>query len=76
MPKVLTTLATGIAGEVVQSTGKIGQLLAFWSVRAARDLAWDFAVHIATLTPPGRDFAVFAQDKVTGALGRALLLPL
>jgi hypothetical protein len=76
MPTVLTTLATGIIGAAIQDTGKIGQMLAFWSVRAARDLAWDFAGHLSTLDAPGREFAVFAQDKITGVLGRAVLIPI
>jgi hypothetical protein len=74
MPSVLQTLATGLVGEVVQDTGKIGQLLAFWSVRAARNLAWDFAGHLSTLDPISRQFALAAQDQITGALGRALLV--
>jgi hypothetical protein len=39
LPKALTVLATGIAGQLAQDTGKIGQLLAIWNIRAARDLA-------------------------------------
>jgi hypothetical protein len=74
LPKVLNTLATGIVGEIVQSTGKIGQLLALWNVRAARDLAWDFADHLRTLNDVPRQFAVLSQDQLTGAIGRALLL--
>jgi hypothetical protein len=74
MPTVLRTLATGLVGEAVQDTGKVGRLLAIWSVRAARDLAWDFAGHLSTLGSISREVALAAQDKVTGALGRALLL--
>jgi hypothetical protein len=75
MPKVLQTLATGLLGELAQDTGRIGQLLAFWSVGAVRDLAWDFAGHLIQLDGLARDFAILAQDKTTGALGRSLLLP-
>jgi hypothetical protein len=50
-PQVLQTLAVGIVGEVVQDAGKIGRLLAFWSVSAARDLAWDFGDHMTKLDP-------------------------
>jgi hypothetical protein len=39
LPRALAFLATGILGEVVQDTGKIGRLLAIWKVRVARDLA-------------------------------------
>jgi hypothetical protein len=73
-PKVLQTLATGLVGEVVQDAGKIGRLLAFWSVSAARDLAWDFGGHLTGLDDVSRQFAIDAQDKITGALGRSLLV--
>src|SRR5262249_54587666 len=46
IPQALNKLATGIVGEVVQDTGKIGRLTALWDVKAARDLAWDFADHL------------------------------
>ncbi len=72
-PKVLQTLATGLIGEVVQDAGKIGQLLEFWSVSAARDLAWDFGEHLTRLDDVSRQFAIDAQDKITGVLGRSLL---
>jgi hypothetical protein len=73
MPRALEFLATGILGLVAESTGKIGQLLAIWNVRAARDLAWDFSDHLQHLPGFSRSFALSMQDKVTGALGRSLL---
>jgi hypothetical protein len=74
LPQALEFLATGILGELAQDTGKIGRLLAIWNVRAARDLAWDFADHLRCLTGIARNSALTAQDQVTGALGRSLLL--
>jgi len=74
LPQALHFLATGILGEIAHDTGKIGRLLAIWNVRAARDLAWDFADHLRCLTGIARDSALAAQDQVTGALGRSLLL--
>jgi len=74
LPQALEFLATGILGELAQDTGKIGRLLAIWKVRAARDLAWDFADHLRCLTGAARDSALAAQDQVTGVLGRSLLL--
>lgn len=73
LPQALYTLATGIAGEALQDTGKVGRLLALWDVRAARDLAWGFADHLQNLKGLSRQFALDAQDQVTGALGRTLL---
>jgi len=74
LPQALEFLAVGILGELAQDTGKIGRLLAIWNVRAARDLAWDFADQLRTLTGIARDSALTAQDQVTGALGHSLLL--
>jgi len=74
LPSSLTLLATGIVGELAQDTGKIGRLLAIWNVRAARDLAWDFADHLRSLGGVSRDLALEEQDKLTGVVGRALLL--
>ena len=74
LPQALQFLATGILGELAQDTGKIGKLLAIWSVREARNLAWDFADHLRSLAGIVRDSALAAQDQVTGALGRSLLL--
>ncbi len=76
LPKALEFLATGIVGDLVQDTGKIGRLLAVWNVRAARDLAWDFADHLRSLTETARSSALTAQDQITGVLGRSLLLSL
>ena len=74
LPQALEFLATGILGELAQDTGKIGRLLAMLNVRAARDLAWDFADHLRFLTGIARSSALAAQDQLTGALGRSLLL--
>ena len=75
LPAALRFLATDILGELAQDTGKIGRLLAIWDVRAARELAWDFADHLRTLTGVGREVALDAQDQLTGVIGRSLLLP-
>lgn len=74
LPQALQFLATGILGELAQDTGKIGSLLAIWKVRAARDLAWDFAGHLRSLTGTARATALAVQDQLTGVLGRSLLL--
>ena len=77
LPHALNALADGgIIGEIAQDTGMVGRLLAIWNVRQARDLAWNFADHLRGLTGVRRQVALMAQDKLTGALGRSLLLPL
>jgi hypothetical protein len=75
LPQDLQFLATGIVGELAQDTGKIGRFLAIWNVRAARDLAWDFADNLRPLGGIARNVALAIQDNVTGVLGRSLLLP-
>jgi hypothetical protein len=74
LPQALQFLAAGILGELAQDTGKIGRLLAIWNVRAARDMAWDFADHLRSLTGMARTTALIAQDQLTGVVGRSLLL--
>lgn len=73
LPLALQFLATGIIGELAQDTGKIGRLLAIWNVRAARDLAWDFADQLRPLSGIARTAALAAQDQLTGVIGRSLL---
>ncbi len=74
LPQALTFLATGIIGQAAQDTGKIGRYLAIWNVRAARDLAWDFADTLRPLGGVVRQATLDAQDQLTGVLGRSLLL--
>jgi hypothetical protein len=75
LPGALQYLAAGILGELAQDTGKIGRFLAIWDVKAARDLAWDFAGHLRGLNGVARAVALTAQDQMTGVIGRSLLLP-
>ena len=74
LPESLQFLAVGVLGELAQDAGKVGRLLAIWNVRAARDMAWDFADHLRRLTGIARSSALTAQDQLTGVLGRSLLL--
>jgi hypothetical protein len=63
-------------GEAAQDTGKMGRrFLTIWNVRAARDLTWDFCDHLRDLRGLIRKVAVAAQDKLTGVIGRTILLP-
>jgi hypothetical protein len=76
MPAVLTMLASDELGVIAQDTGKVGRLLAFWNICRARELAWNFADHLRVLPGLTREFALDAQDSLTGALGRAILTAL
>jgi len=73
MPATLTMLASDTLGVLAEDTGKIGRLLAFWNIIAARDLAWDFSGHLRSLNGISQILALKAQDAMTGALGHALL---
>jgi hypothetical protein len=76
LPQALTFLAADCLGEAAQDTGRIGQLLAIWDVGVARDAAWDFADHLRSLPEAAKPLARLAQDRLTGVIGRSLLLPL
>jgi hypothetical protein len=76
LPNALNFLASDALGVAAQETGKIGRLLAIWDVKVARDAAWDFENHIRTLLGAVIPVALEAQDKLTGLVGRALLLPI
>ena len=74
MPQSLNVLAAGVLGQLAQDTGKVGRLLAFWNVVKARDLAWEFADHLRQIGRVQQQIGLLAQDRVTGALGRAILM--
>ena len=73
MPAELTLLAGDTLGMLAQDTGKVGRLLAFWNLCAARDFAWDFADHLRGLNGPSHQVALTLQDQMTGVVGRAIL---
>jgi hypothetical protein len=73
MPAALNMLSSDTLGVLAEDTGTAGRLLAFWDICRARDLAWDFADHLRGLSGLPREFALNAQDALTGALGRAIL---
>jgi hypothetical protein len=73
MPSALNMLATDVLGVVAEDTGKVGRILAFWNICRARELAWDFSIHLRSISGLTRDAALGAQDAMTGVLGRAIL---
>jgi hypothetical protein len=73
LPTAVCCLQSGILGQAAVASGKAGALFALWDVKEARDFAWDFSSHLATLNPVQQQVALTLQDKLTGALGRALL---
>jgi hypothetical protein len=75
--KVLPVIATGIFGEIEQSLGRIDNILALWGVSAARETAWSNAEILWTVRNNTllRNVKMAATDSITGALGRALIIP-
>jgi len=73
MLAALQMLAADTLGVLAEDTGMVGRLLAFWDICRARDLAWDFADHLRSLSNLLRQPALNAQDQITGVLGRAIL---
>jgi hypothetical protein len=73
-PTALMDLATDTLGVLAQDTGKIGRILSFWDLVAARTAAWDFANHLRGLSGLSRTAALAAQDGLTGSIGRAIVL--
>ena len=74
LPAALSQLNPGDLGRLAERTGKIGRVLAMWNVKSAREFAWDFASHLRSLNAITRLGAVAMQDRITGVLGRSLLV--
>jgi hypothetical protein len=75
--EVKVWLLTGALGEVDRRFGPVDDIIAIWSVSAARDAAWTHAEVLSHLSDTGfverhyRD----VLDRTTGAYSRALLRP-
>jgi hypothetical protein len=72
-PAALMALAKDTLGVLAQDTGKIGRILSFWDLVAARQAAWAFANHLRGLSGLARTAALAAQDGLTGTIGRAIV---
>lgn len=75
-PMALSYLHTGVFGTAAEYSGIIGKMLAMWSVRKARESAWNFWEILYFMPDLAREPLYEISDSTTGALGRALLLPL
>lgn len=75
--EVLPILATGIVGEIDQSFGRLDNVFALWSVRTARETAWFNSMLLWAVrdVPFLREAKMAESDHITGALGRALMIP-
>lgn len=75
--EALPILATGIVGVIDENLGQLDNVLALWGVRAARETAWSNAeiLWMVRNNPILRKVKMEATDSITGALGRALIIP-
>lgn len=76
-PGVKEFLATGIIGEIDQHLGDVDDILAIWGIRKAREGAWmDAQIFWPFRNDPfAGKLKHKAADGITGALGRALIIP-
>jgi hypothetical protein len=78
-PQAMHYLATGIIGEIAEDLGSLADLMAMWSVRTARDTAWNNSMVIWGMqqTPAIgaqlRDGFLLSLDRMTGLAGRGML---
>jgi hypothetical protein len=76
-PEALRYLATGKAGVIEESLGRLDNVLAMWGVRKARDTGWSYSEilwHFRN-NPVYRKIHIHAVDNVTGFAGRGLIIP-
>jgi hypothetical protein len=74
--QVKDLLATGIVGEIAQALGSIGDVIAMWDVRTARDTAWSNAEILWHLQgfPVFRDAFLQNLDRLVGLSSKGLLV--
>ena len=70
-------LAVGLVGDIDRMAGRLDDVLAMWSIRAARDAAWTHGRVLWQLAPKPllRDAFFQSLDRFTGFAGRGLLVP-
>ncbi len=75
--RVKAELATGIVAAIDMAAGRADDVVAMWSVAAARDAAWTHAQVLWALgDAPALGHAFFDRlDRLTGFAGRGLLAP-
>jgi len=74
--RAMEKMATGVIGEVAHDLGHLGDVIAMWNVRKARDAAWVNGEVLWSLrddTQLSGDF-VATLDRMAGFAGRGLLV--
>ncbi len=77
-PIALEFLATGVIGEALENMKDVAKLVSMWSIRAARDVAWDNGMILQHLRDDAaiRDTYLNTMDRATGRIGTIMLTPL
>jgi len=75
--RAMEKMATGVIGEMAHDLGRLGDVIAMWNVRKARDAAWVSGEVLWTLRDqPGLGADYLATlDRTAGFAGRGLLIP-
>lgn len=77
--QVKQEFATGAVGKISDDLGAIGDVIAMWNIRTARETAWGGSQLLWTFSsspfPGTADVYVKHLDRTFGLVGRALLLP-
>ena len=75
--RAMEAMATGVIGQMAHDLGRLGDVIAMWNVRKARDAAWVNGEVLWSLRDqPGlsADYSA-ALDRMAGFAGRGLLIP-
>lgn len=75
--RAMEAMATGILGEVAHELGRLGDVIAMWNVRKARDAAWvngEVLWSLRSQPELSADY-VATLDRMAGFAGRGLLIP-
>lgn len=77
-PIALKFLATGVIGEAMEDMKDVAKIVSMWSIRAARDVAWDNGMILRHLRddPTIRETYLNTMDRATGRIGTIMLTQL
>ena len=75
--QVKQELAVGVVGLIGEEIGKTGDVTAMWSIRKARETAWDNAMVLSALDSAAlfRNAFLLSLDRLVGLAGQGLMLP-
>lgn len=74
--RAMARMATGVIGQLAVRLGRLGEVMAMWNVRKARDAAWINGEVLWTLrrVPELGEHYIGVLDRMAGVAGRGLLV--